>query len=126
MNDLNLVHIVDSEIGEIEIAAGKIYGSAVDENFGERGVATVNKDGGEAANWPGAGKTDAGLRGEKIGKQHGLALVDFVSSHNANWSGSLGKLGWLSVGGDDDVGREGLEIEAKIQSMGLAGREVDD
>src|SRR2546429_8998833 len=84
VHDFNFVDVVESEVGEIHVAAGKIHGSSIDKHFGESGVAAINKDGGKAADRAGARKADARLRGQKIGKEDGLALLDFLRADDVN------------------------------------------
>src|SRR5712672_384405 len=80
MNEFDLVNVIEGEVGKVHVAAGKIDGSAVNEDFCETGIAAVDEDGGQAADGAGAGETDTGLRGEKIGERDGLALVDFLAN----------------------------------------------
>src|SRR5216684_3284674 len=126
MDDLDFVDVVESEIGEVEVPSGKVCRSAVDEHFSECGVATVNKDSGQAADRSSAGKTDAGLRREKVRKGDCLALVDFLAADEINRRGCAINLERLRICGDDDVGRERLEIKTKVKSAGFAGSEIEN
>src|SRR4029077_9558556 len=67
-NDFHFVDVVQRDARKINRAAGGIDGRAVDEDFGEIGVAAVEKDGGCAAFWSGAADGDACGEGESIGK----------------------------------------------------------
>jgi len=126
VHDFNFVDVVESEVGEIHVAAGKIHGSSIDKHFGESGVAAINKDGGKAADRAGARKADARLRGQKIGKEDGLALLDFLRADDVNRGRRVSKLGRLRVSGDNYVGRKRRKAEAKTEDMGFPGGEVDD
>src|SRR5882757_5710472 len=116
MDDLHFVDVVESEIGEVEVPSGKVCRSAVDEHFSECGVATVNKDSGQAADHSGARKTDAGLRGEKVGERDGLALFDFLAADEIHGRGRSVNFEGLGVGGDDDVFRNALDFQAQIEN----------
>ena len=85
VDDFDLVDVVESEIGEVEVATGKIDGSTVDEHFGKGGAAAVNKDGGQTGDRSRAREADAGLRGQKVRKQDGLALLDNWGRRCRQW-----------------------------------------
>ena len=126
VDNFDLVDVVEGEVGEVKVPAGKIDGSAIYQDFCESRIASVNKDGGEPPNCSRARKADAVLRGEKVRKRNRLALLDFLQPDDINRGWSPGKLRWPGVGGDDDVGGKRREVEVKIQSARFGGSEVDD
>ena len=126
MDDLDFVDIVEREIGEVEVPAGNIYGSAVDEHFGEGGIATINKDGSQPADGAGTREANASLRRKQVRKRDGLTLLDFLAADEVDRRGSPVDFKGLSVCGDDDVGRKRFEIEANVKSVGFAGSEIEN
>src|SRR5205823_5135992 len=54
VDDLDLIDVVEGEIGIIEVAAGVVHGRAIDEQFAEAGIAAVEENGREAADPAGA------------------------------------------------------------------------
>src|SRR2546429_1604051 len=42
VHDFNFVDVVESEVGEIHVAAGKIHGSSIDKHFGDRKSTRLN------------------------------------------------------------------------------------
>ena len=66
------------------------------------------------------------MRGQKIGKEDGLALLDFLRADDVNRGRRVSKLGRLRVSGDNYVGRKRRKAEAKTEDMGFPGGEVDD
>ena len=95
MDNFDFVDVVESQVGKKEVAAGKIDGSAVDEDFGEAGIATVDEDGGKTADGAGTGEANAGLRSEKIGERDGLALLDFLTADEIDEDGVCSRSrGW--------------------------------
>ena len=111
-NDFHFVDVVESDVGEIDRAAGRIDGRAVDENFGEVGVAAVEEDGGGATFRTGAADSDAGREQQRVSERDGLALLDFFFGDDADGRGGLVDERGLGLGGDDDAGGEALEVES--------------
>src|SRR5262249_54788477 len=72
----NLVHVVEGKVGEVHSVAWFVDGRAVDQDFGEIGVATVEKYGSRAAFRAGAADGDAGRGKQHIGKRDGKPRRD--------------------------------------------------
>ncbi len=78
VDDFELVNVVEGLTGEIEEAAGLVEGRAVDEEFGEIGIAAVEEESCETAFAAGACDSGAGKSEECVGKRYKLTLADFV------------------------------------------------
>src|SRR5215469_17324000 len=126
VHDFNLVDVVEGQVREIHVAARKIDRSPINKHLGEGGVAAIDKDGGQATDRTGACQAYARLRGQKIRKRDGLALLDFLRADDIDGGGNASKLGRLRVSGDDHVGRERGKVEAETEGIGFSGSEVDD
>jgi hypothetical protein len=120
VNELDFVDVIEREIGVDQVAAGEIHGSAVHEHFGKAGIAAVNEDGREATDRTGSSETDARLRGEKVWERDGLALLDFLAADEIDRSGGVVEIQRLGIGGDDDVFRDALYFETKIECAAAA------
>ena len=126
MDDFHFVDVVESQVGKKEVAAGKIDGSAVDEDFGEARIATVDEDGGKTADGAGTGEANAGLRGEEIGERNGLALLDFLTANEIDGCGGVFEIKGLGVGGDDDIFGNTLNFETKVERVVFGAAEIED
>src|SRR5207245_1700623 len=58
VNEFDLVNVIEGEVGKVHVAAGKIDGSAVEEDFREAGIAAIHEDGGQAAYGASASEAD--------------------------------------------------------------------
>ena len=110
-NDFDFVDVVEREAGKIDGCRRGIDGGAIDEDFGEIGIAAVEEDGGGATFGSGAADGDAGGEEESVGEGDGLALVDFFPGDDGDGGGGLVDERGLGLRGDDDAGGEALEVE---------------
>src|SRR4029077_9962730 len=85
----DFVDVVEREVGEVERAAGKIYGGAVDEHFGLVGVAAIQENSGEPAFR--AGAVDGDSRGiqQNIGQRNRLAIINLIAGDDSDGSGGF-------------------------------------
>ena len=114
-DDFDFVDVVESDAGKIDGSAWRIDGGAIDEDFGEIGVAAVKEDGGGAAFRAGAADGDSGSEEQRVGERDGLTGVDFVLGDDGDGCGGLVDESGLGLGGDDDAGGEALKVESEIE-----------
>ena len=114
-HDFDLVNVVQREAGKINGSAGRIYGRAIDQDFGEVGIAAVQEYGGGATERSRAADGDTGRKFQKVRQGNGLAIVDGFAGDDVGGRGGLLRRGWNGLRGYDDAVREGFELEIKIQ-----------
>src|SRR5580692_1509922 len=102
-DDFDFVDVLEREAGEIDGCAGRVDGRAIDEDFGEIGIAAVEEDGGSAPLRASAADGNAGGEEESIGQEDGLPGFDFLFCDDRDGSGGLIDQRWLGLRGDDDA-----------------------
>src|SRR6266853_1085359 len=125
-NDFDLVDVVEREAGKIDSATGRIDGCTIYEDFGEVGIAAVEKNGSCSTLGPGAADGNSGRKKESFRQRDGLTRVKlFLRDGRDRSSGLIDKRGF-SLCGDDHASGETLESEIQIEPALLIGGQVEN
>src|SRR6266403_5005042 len=125
-NYLDFIDVVESEVGKIKRATGKVYGGAVDQNLGLIRIATVQENTGEAAFRTSAVDGDTRRVYQDVGEGNGLALLDFVSSNDRDGGGSFLLQCGFRLRGDSYASGEALELQVQIEFARLCRGKIQN
>jgi len=124
MDNLDFIHVVEREVGKVQVTARQINRCSVDQHFRKAGIPTIKKDGGQTADRTGAGDGNSRLRRQQIRQKYRLALIDFLSGDEVDWSRSLAHFERLRIGGDDDIFGELRDFQTRVEFAGLGWSEL--
>ncbi len=110
MHHFDFVDVIERRVGKIEETARLVERRAVDQKFGE-----VEEKRGETALTSSAGDGGAGHCGERVGKRHELAPIDFLTGDHVYGSRSLAEFQGLRISSDDYVFGELRNVEAQVE-----------
>src|SRR5260370_3800230 len=126
MNDLDLIDIVEGEVGKTDETAGIVYRRAINEDFGVIGVSAVEEESGQAAKWAGASDGDARLCVKKVGERNALALGDLLTCNFIDRRSGAAVFERLSIGRNDDILLDALNFEAKVERPVFGSGQVEN
>src|SRR6266851_9913224 len=124
VDDLHFIDVIEGEVGETDESAGVVDRHAINENLCVIRVSAIEKEGGKAANGPRSRNTDSGLRVKKVGKSNALALADLLTRDFIDRCSGAAVFQRLSIGGDNDVFRDALNFETKVEGAILGSGEI--
>src|SRR5260370_16191478 len=100
VHHFDFVDVVERGVGKIKEAAGLVDRRSVDEEFGEVGVAAIQKESGESAFPARASDCSAGASTERVGKRDEVALIYFGAGDAIHGRGRPADLQRMRTGCD--------------------------
>src|SRR5260370_27909884 len=124
VNDLYFIDVIEGEVGETDESAAVVDRHAINENLCVIRVSAIEKEGGKPANGPRSLITYSELRVKNVGKSNALALADLLTRDFIDRCSRAAAFQRLSIGGDNDVFRDALHFETKVEGAILVSGEV--